>query len=351
MAWEWVLLLLGAGIGFWIAKYIFSKQKWSDKKATLEAQWEKRFSDQQNENKLQISELQSKFDVDLQKNQTEVERINKDWGVRYAQDLETFKGLFQKREQLIRLKSVSASRRTLVGKFIERFVPFLSNVKYAPSDMHFLGQPVDYIVFDGLANDKIERVVFLEVKTGASQLTKREKSLKEAIQKKRIFWEEVRVDTGSETTPDAEMLTDEEVAVDLYKDIDEKIATAKSLVASAKKTTGDDEEDVEVVDVTCPHCDEDVEIELDTIGYELYEKGKSIEVECPECTKKITIHIDDEEEDEELPQTISVKCVNCRRKFSAEFSSEEYEEYKSGEEWTVTCTHCGEDMDLLYSDK
>ncbi|HHT9153957.1 MAG TPA: Holliday junction resolvase-like protein, partial [Candidatus Hypogeohydataceae bacterium YC40] len=78
------------------------------------------------------------------------------------------KTLFKESEKKIREKSVSSSRRTLVGKFIERFVPFLPDLKYSASDMHFIGQPIDYIVFDGLRDDKIKKVVFLEVKTGNS---------------------------------------------------------------------------------------------------------------------------------------------------------------------------------------
>src|SRR4051812_24290111 len=45
-----------------------------------------------------------------------------------AQLLEQLRAEFQNQERIIRQKSVSASRRTTVGKFIERFVPFLERV-------------------------------------------------------------------------------------------------------------------------------------------------------------------------------------------------------------------------------
>jgi len=102
---------------------------------------------------------------------------------------------FKDSEKLIRQKSLSNSRRSLVGKFIERFVPFLNEFKYSPSDAHFLGQPVDYIIFDGLNEDNVKKVIFMEVKTGNSNLTQREKSLKKAIQNKEVYWEEMRIDT------------------------------------------------------------------------------------------------------------------------------------------------------------
>jgi len=102
---------------------------------------------------------------------------------------------FKEAEKDIRQKSLSSSRRSLIGKFIERFVPFLEKFNYSPSDAHFLGQPVDYIIFDGLNEDNVKKVVFMEVKSGNSTLTQREKSLKRAIQNKQVFWEEMNVDT------------------------------------------------------------------------------------------------------------------------------------------------------------
>lgn len=102
---------------------------------------------------------------------------------------------FKDSEKQIRERALSGSRRSLVGKFIERFVPFLSSFNYSPADSHFLGQPIDYIVFDGLKDDDVKKVVFVEVKSGKSSLTKREKSLKKAIESKEVYWEEIRVDT------------------------------------------------------------------------------------------------------------------------------------------------------------
>ncbi|HKP49922.1 MAG TPA: Holliday junction resolvase-like protein, partial [Gemmatimonadales bacterium] len=56
-----------------------------------------------------------------------------------------------------------------------------------------LGSPTDLIVFDGLARGEVKRVVFLEVKTGGSCLTARERSVRDAIEAGEVEWLEVRL--------------------------------------------------------------------------------------------------------------------------------------------------------------
>ena len=57
-----------------------------------------------------------------------------------------------------------------------------------------MGKPVDFIVFKGLDDKNVEEIVFVEVKSGKSQMNKTEKSLKDAIRKKKVRFEEYRVD-------------------------------------------------------------------------------------------------------------------------------------------------------------
>jgi len=180
---EILLLLLGLIIGFFIGWFLLSMIKWRDKEKALDAKWR----------------------------------------IKYVQDIEELKRQFQESEKLIRQKSLDGSRRSLTGKFVEKFIPFLQHVSYEPADMHFLGQPIDYVVFDGLHEDKVSKIVFLEVKTGQSQLTKRERSVRDAIKNKRVEWREIRVD---QPAPEKEV-SGETVIKKLYDYIDEKIKNAK----------------------------------------------------------------------------------------------------------------------------
>jgi len=46
-------------------------------------------------------------------------------------------------------RSVNTSRAVLKGKMAEQLAPILPEFQYLPSDAKFLGDPVDYVVFDG----------------------------------------------------------------------------------------------------------------------------------------------------------------------------------------------------------
>ena len=56
-----------------------------------------------------------------------------------------------------------------------------------PGDVKFLGKPVDFVAFPGSAEGrKIEEVVFIEVKTGESKLSNREKEIRQAVENKKV---------------------------------------------------------------------------------------------------------------------------------------------------------------------
>ena len=95
-----------------------------------------------------------------------------------------------------RKKAVRQSRAVIEGQCAENFAPFLPDFPGEPSEAHFLGKPVDYIVFSGSSKEEISEIIFVEIKTGTSALTRTEKSLKEAVKNKKISWKEVRLRTN-----------------------------------------------------------------------------------------------------------------------------------------------------------
>ena len=95
-------------------------------------------------------------------------------------------------EVKIRADAITRSAAITRGKVLEHFVGFMSNFKYHASDARFVGSPVDLIVFDGLADGKLEAVRFIEVKSGKSRLTEREDQIRQAIEEKRVSWEQIQ---------------------------------------------------------------------------------------------------------------------------------------------------------------
>ena len=83
----------------------------------------------------------------------------------------------------------------------EQFAPILPEFQYLPSDAKFLGDPVDYVVFDGYTDlrdgqgsaDDVE-IVLIDIKSGGARLTKGQQAIAQAIQQGRIRFETIRID-------------------------------------------------------------------------------------------------------------------------------------------------------------
>ena len=101
---------------------------------------------------------------------------------------------FQEQIKDERKDAILRSRNSLSGKLWEQVAPHLPGFKYNPNDLRFLGAPIDYVVFDGMSEKDIRKIVFLEVKSGKSSLNEQEKKLKDAIQSGKVTWDEYRVD-------------------------------------------------------------------------------------------------------------------------------------------------------------
>jgi len=95
-------------------------------------------------------------------------------------------------EKEIRQDAIQRSRSVTVGKVTEHIVPYLPDFVYNPKDARFIGSPVDLLVFDGLADGNVKGVIFIEVKTGKSSLSTRERKVRDAIKSGKVHWIELR---------------------------------------------------------------------------------------------------------------------------------------------------------------
>jgi predicted Holliday junction resolvase-like endonuclease len=94
---------------------------------------------------------------------------------------------------MIRQDAVQRSQAVTAGKVHEQLIPYLPGFPYNPKDVRFLGSPVDLVVFDGLAEGRLDRIVFLEIKTGSATLTGRERWVRDVVQAREVEWAELRV--------------------------------------------------------------------------------------------------------------------------------------------------------------
>ena len=115
---------------------------------------------------------------------------NVQWKLKFEQ---RFKDWIEKEEQRIRQDAITRSARTLSGKTLEKLVPFLDRFPYDPHDVRWLGDPIDLVIFDGYSSKGTpEQIVFCEVKSGESKLSKIQTKIKELVESKRIKWLEFK---------------------------------------------------------------------------------------------------------------------------------------------------------------
>lgn len=103
--------------------------------------------------------------------------------------LEIQDSLGKERETNRSLLSQKKSSETRLGQISEHLVPFLAGCTHDPKSLHFLGNPIDYIAF----NFDDGAITFLEVKSGNSKASKRQKTIKNIIKSGRVFYEEIRI--------------------------------------------------------------------------------------------------------------------------------------------------------------
>ena len=92
-----------------------------------------------------------------------------------------YEGGMQKRLVAARKDAIARSTSVVKGKVAEQLVPFAANFGFNVRDCRFLGAPFDFLVLDGMTEGDLERIVFVEVKTGKGRLSRREQQIRNAL--------------------------------------------------------------------------------------------------------------------------------------------------------------------------
>jgi len=102
--------------------------------------------------------------------------------------------------QEARAQSVRQSASTVRGRIAEQLAPLLPGFEYQPADAKFLGDPIDYVVFDGLSDARhgdgdLEsiQIVLLDVKHGRSELSTYQRAIARAVEDGRVSFRVVRI--------------------------------------------------------------------------------------------------------------------------------------------------------------
>ena len=132
----------------------------------------------------------------LRQSQGKIENIIKN----YEGQLRDINIKHQREIEKARHQSVEQSRYTIKGQIAEQLAPLLPGFPYLPSDSHFIGDPVDYIVFNGYtefkehrnSNDNFELVI-IDIKHNKAHLSEGQQRIAKAIEAGKVRFEAVRI--------------------------------------------------------------------------------------------------------------------------------------------------------------
>ena len=85
-------------------------------------------------------------------------------------------------------KSRSKSVEVRTGFIMEKIAPFTEAFGENLNDIHYLGNPIDYVCFSE------DSIVFVEVKTGKSRLSPKQNNIKKLVEDGRVEFKVVRYD-------------------------------------------------------------------------------------------------------------------------------------------------------------
>ena len=95
--------------------------------------------------------------------------------------------LQQETETRKKVVSQKKSGEVRLGHIAETLAPFLDQFDFDPEHCTFLGKPIDYISFGD------DEITFIEVKSGNSQLNKKQRFIRDQVKAKLVSWKEVRI--------------------------------------------------------------------------------------------------------------------------------------------------------------
>lgn len=96
--------------------------------------------------------------------------------------------------QYDKLLGQKKSSEVRTGKITEQIAPFLSDYPRNPRTARFIGDPIDFVHFDE------DKVTFVEVKSGKSQLSKKQRGIRDMIKEGKVEFVVYRVE--GDTTPE-----------------------------------------------------------------------------------------------------------------------------------------------------
>ena len=127
------------------------------------------------------AEIRAQFELSREENEALVLKVDslshtKEQLIQMGEELsDVQKRLIFEQEQYKKLIGQKKSSEVRTGKITEQISPFLADYPLDPATARFIGEPLDFIHFDE------DKITFVEVKSGKSQLSKKQRVLRDLI--------------------------------------------------------------------------------------------------------------------------------------------------------------------------
>jgi predicted Holliday junction resolvase-like endonuclease len=74
-----------------------------------------------------------------------------------------------------------------IGFILERLAPCMKSFEFDRNDCRSLFDPIDYVIFEGLSRHGVlDRIVFADVKTGNAKLAKKQKEIRDLVERQKV---------------------------------------------------------------------------------------------------------------------------------------------------------------------
>ena len=163
-----------------ISIYKSEKKKSKEKVIKLKNEFEEKNTSKNEE--LNHAILEQK---EILKTYIEEKQSFNDTVLKYEQTITEYKK--EREAEYNKLLGQKKSSEVRVGKIGENMAPFLNGWPYDPNDFRFLGSPIDGVQFNK------DELVFVEIKTGKSVLSKKQRWIKQLVKEGKVGFATFRI--------------------------------------------------------------------------------------------------------------------------------------------------------------
>ncbi len=101
----------------------------------------------------------------------------------------------RKEGKLKAAKALKRSKEVRIGLAEENMLMYHEDFNYDGGDFRALGSPIDGVIFPGSVQDNITEIVLMEVKTGQSKMSKKQRQIKQLVEDGKVRFQEFRIKT------------------------------------------------------------------------------------------------------------------------------------------------------------